>query len=649
MNKRSLYIISLVFFFLGISINSQNLDSLLVVAKNTNNDSLKVSLYNKIGFSYIFSDSKKALQAINKGKQIAKTKNLYVGLSELINTHGIYMDVTGQSDSAQYYFKKALNFSKEHNIQTTEVRSLNNLGMFNWNIGNMKEAQRFFFQALKMYEDLNDEKSTAIPLSNIGLIYQEVYMVEEALKYHLKSLKIRKAYNLKHEQTNSFNNIGICLKELKRYDEALKAYKDGLKVALESNNLINYYKIIENIGSLYEEQKNYIKALEYYEKAYEVPDNLSSNDNTKLIVLGKLVGVCNKLNKPKKALQFSEKAEEIFLKSPQYKSFSDDFLINSAESFFRNGNTKKARQFIEEYSKIKDSLFSANNAKALADLKVKYQTEKKEKEILLHKADLAEKELHINQKNTQIIGLGILAIVISVLGYLVYKQQKLKNEQLKKEGELKEALVKIETQNKLNEQRLKISRDLHDNIGAQLTFVISSIDNLQYGFKIKNKKLSDKLNSISAFTKDTIYELRDTIWAMNKNAISLEDLQGRISNFIDNADASSNSVSFNFTIDKSLSKELEFKSVMGMNIYRIIQEAINNAIKYSEASNVIVNIENLKDSIKFVVQDNGKGFDENKVVLGNGLNNMKKRARDINATLKIESELNKGTSIILEL
>jgi signal transduction histidine kinase len=170
-------------------------------------------------------------------------------------------------------------------------------------------------------------------------------------------------------------------------------------------------------------------------------------------------------------------------------------------------------------------LYSKQVLNEIANVQEKYNASEREKEILGQRADIAEKELNLNKKNTQLIGLIILAIAISLLGYMLFKQQKLKNEQLKKESELKEALVKIETQNKLQEQRLRISRDLHDNIGAQLTFIISSIENLQYGFKIKNKKLNSKLLSISAFTKDTIYELRDTIWAMNKNVIYLLSLR----------------------------------------------------------------------------------------------------------------------------
>ena len=113
---------------------------------------------------------------------------------------------------------------------------------------------------------------------------------------------------------------------------------------------------------------------------------------------------------------------------------------------------------------------------------------------------------------------------------------------------------------------------MHDNIGSQLTFIISSIDNLKYGFKDMSGALSNKLSGISTFTTQTIYELRDTIWAMNKNNISFEDLETRITNFIDNAKVASSSIDYSFNIEPSVNQSRTFTSVQGMNLYRIIQE-----------------------------------------------------------------------------
>src|SRR5690606_11677948 len=211
------------------------------------------------------------------------------------------------------------------------------------------------------------------------------------------------------------------------------------------------------------------------------------------------------------------------------------------------------------------------------------------------------------------------------------------NRQLQKESELKTALAKIETQNKLQEQRLRISRDLHDNIGAQLTFIISSIDNLKFGFSDISEKLGQKLSGISNFTSQTIYELRDTIWAMNKENITFEDLQARIANFIEHAKNASDKTDFSFNIDKNVDVNHIFSSVEGMNIYRIIQEAVINSLKYASADETEVNISKKENHYIIEISDNGIGFDQDVTEPGNGLNNMKKRAREINGSLNIKS------------
>ena len=100
-------------------------------------------MYNNIGFSYIFNDSKKAIEVIKEGKHLAETANFPYGLTELTNTQGIYMDVMGKSDSAKYYFEKALKMSHRHGFHIIEAMCINNLGMFNWNRGNYNEALDF--------------------------------------------------------------------------------------------------------------------------------------------------------------------------------------------------------------------------------------------------------------------------------------------------------------------------------------------------------------------------------------------------------------------------------------------------------------------------------------------------------------------------
>ena len=230
---------------------------------------------------------------------------------------------------------------------------------------------------------------------------------------------------------------------------------------------------------------------------------------------------------------------------------------------------------------------------------------------------------------------------------MIYKFQKNKAVQKQREFELQQALLKIENQNKLQQQRLEISRDLHDNIGAQLTFITSSVENIRAGFDIKDVQLETNLSSISNFTKETIVELRDTIWAMNNEEISFEELHIRLMNFIDKAKGITKT-SFSVTIDESLN-EYKLTSIEGMNVFRTIQEAVNNAIKYSKATNITISATIINQKVVLVIADNGIGFDTKTIEPGNGLVNMKKRIKEVSGDILIDSVLENGTTISITL
>ncbi len=172
-------------------------------------------------------------------------------------------------------------------------------------------------------------------------------------------------------------------------------------------------------------------------------------------------------------------------KAHDYKNLTQENYQVLSELYESNKNFEKALESFKNHIRYKDSIQSFEIQSKQAELDIEFETEKKEKEILLQKASLAE-------KNLWLLGVAALLVISVLLGYLFHNRQKMKNKQMVRENELKEALHRIETQNKLQEQRLAISRDLHDNIGAQLTFIISSLDNLKYGFSIEDERLKEQ-------------------------------------------------------------------------------------------------------------------------------------------------------------
>lgn len=547
-----------------------------------------------------------------------------------------------QPDSCVFYGLIAIQkFKKIGNINS-QYYVFNNIAASYRKQGQYEKAISYILDGLKLAESENKEYWLANYNTNISLNYHDfesyskgVYYGKKALNYGLKAKK-------RDEKSITFalNAIAISFDDWNKPDSALYYHKKVFNY-IKGKDTLEYSHTYNNIGNTYMKQKKYIEAESWIKRAMIIGATNSNGlkdasyyyENATHYT--NLATIAYNLDDFAKAETLFDKAYFYVKNSKSAEKFRDYFqqryLFNK-----KRKNLEKTVEFQENYIKLRDSVFEIERAKTFTELETKYQTEKKEKLLL-------QKEAEAKQKNVVIIGVTLLSFLIAVIGLLIYRQQKQKNQQQEQEFEFKSAISKIENQNKLQEQRLNISRDLHDNIGAQLTFIISSVDNIKYAFDITNEKLDNKLSNISSFAKDTIVELRDTIWAMNSNEISFDDLEIRINNYIEKAKEAKDQISFSFAIDSVL-KTQKLTSVQGMNIYRTIQEAVNNAIKYANATVISINAKQLENQLKIIIQDNGIGFDQATVQKGNGLNNMQKRIEEIGGELHLSSS-NEGTRI----
>ena len=512
--------------------------------------------------------------------------------------------------------------------------------------GDFDARLEYNFKALRVFEKNKLEMEEAYLNAEIG--YQMKYDdMPKAEVYMNRGMKLAENGNYKEVLDRIYNNYGV-LKELQsQLDSALYFYEKGLVIVKERDFKEGYPYSYSNLGGVYGQQGKYDLARSFFEKAKEIREEIGDQKGIaeNFTQIGEVYLAEGKNQEAiayfKKAVPVAHEQEYRFLEQYTYQQLS--------QAYKNLKQTDSALFYLERYGVFKDSINGLEVDKKIAELNLNYETEKKENQILEQRAQLAEKDLEVRRKNAFIYGSLALAFVLGLLGYLIYSRQKLKNSQLQKEHELEVALAKIDTQNRLQEQRLRISRDLHDNIGSQLTFIISSIDNLKYRLKDADAVVLDKLSDISAFTSTTINELRDTIWAMNKEQITAEDLQTRISNFIERAQSSEASVKFSFDFKNEESVNFVFSAIEGVNIYRIIQEAVNNALKYAQADHIKVSMQTQgSQNFKIEIRDDGVGFDSKNVLLGNGLGNMKKRAQDIQADLHVVSTPGEGTRLLLQ-
>lgn len=562
---------------------------------------------------------------------------------------GIYYNGTSSYELALKNFEKALWKVKRPEADTLKALALSGIGNSYKHTADYPKALRYLYKSLDIFENHKDSVSIARVNSFIGDVHvqkSDFASAKENLKIALRILDNDKGQagwlNAAHTLANVYGMSGD-------YKNALKIDSVGIKISDSINSPLTKSMFLDNKANCYMFSGRLDSAEYYFNECLKL--DLKSGSKKQIADsysnLGNLASFRGDF----------DKAEALTLKSIEIlKGVNHKFNLGKSyqilsEIYTRKGDYKKAAEahlvFFDEYKKAVNEKKEAS----LAEFRILHETDRKEKELAESKVALLEKNAEVRNRNNLLIVLSLVAFFIALIGLMINRQHKLRNRQLAQEHELKTAIAQIETQNQLQRQRLEISRDLHDNIGAQLTFIISSVDNIKYAFDLKNSKLDAKLQNISTFAKETIVELRDTIWAMNHNVITLEDLRIRIMNFIDKAKEAKQAVSFRFNMPEDLG-EMPFNTLIGMNIYRTIQEAVNNAIKYSGATMITIDIVERQPGtgmLDITIADNGSGFDIAKVEKGNGLSNMEKRIAGIGGELEITTSPGNGTIVQVRL
>lgn len=535
------------------------------------------------------------------------------------------------------YLKNAEESAKIH-YDLGEAKSYSNLSLVYYYQGKYEKDLAYSLKAIHIFEKLNDLENLSLEWGELGYRMKKRNL-EKAIQYMQKSKQIAEKNNLQKPLLSIYNNYGV-LKEMKvEYDSALFYYEKGLALKQKINDQVGIPYSLNNIAGVFVLRKQFDKAEENYQKALEIRKKI--NDTVGIAENYSYLGDMHLMQKDfKKAIGFYQKSTEITDKH-KYLGLSQDSYRKISECYENLGDHQNALQNFKKFAALKDSLINQETNSKIAELEVKFDTNEKEKQLL-------QKQAEVETSRIKFSVAIVFAILASIIGFLFYRQQRLKNKQQHQEFELKSAMAQIESQNKLQEQRLSISRDLHDNIGAQLTFIISSLENTKFGIPNLETAVEKRLDKISDFTRNTIVELRDTIWAMNKADFTMEDLSSRIFNFIEHAQSANQNILFNFSIDENLNN-LKFSSLVGVNLYRTIQESVNNAMKYANAHHIVINAEKFQEGLKIEIKDDGKGFDTENVDIGNGLLNMKKRMEEIGGNFSINSEIGKGTSINVEL
>lgn len=579
---------------------------------------------NKVNIEKRFNVLETKIEAFNNKRMLDSAKIYLKELNTLIQ----------EIPDSSYYYRTALlkgsNYTRSGNYQKAMemlltathffsiqkdmrhyYRGKYKLGVCYYYLNRREETLKLMQEVVENKKYVDEEMITGA-LANIGAISIELGMLKKEnslIENAIYNFKLAIKYNLKYQRytklSSNYSLLAECHNQLKRKIKALYFLDSAIYFARKDKNLGQEGFALIKKANIYVSKKRYDEALSIFNSVIKIYDN--TNDIQALIYV---------LEEKKRLLDLVKQYKQASLVGDSLYSFS----IRNYDKRFADG---------------------------ISEMEIKYKVAEKERKILEQRAKIAEKGLLIQKHQYQIYGIIGLTILLFLLALGFYNQQKLKNKELIKENKFKVALKEVEIKNKLQDQRIRISRDLHDNIGAQLSFIISSIDNLKFMSANISEQFQNKLESISNFTSSTIDQLRNTVWVMNKDTISIADLHGRTLAFIEKAKTGNTDVKFQ--VINGIKSDLVFSSIEGMHLFRVLQEAVNNSLKYAEATKITIDFSEGKTSFDLRIEDNGKGFVKEEVTLGNGLKNMEKRMEEINADFSIHAVLEQGTVVEVSL
>ena len=494
--------------------------------------------------------------------------------------------------------------------------------------GNYAEVVDYNIRALKLIEKGNNPGATAFGIINVGRSYYFLHQRRVALSWFFKAREIiykNKIDTLKYKVAY---NIGVMYSELAVPDSSLIYYEEA-KLALQQNpNYVDLTKLYAVIADLhlnvlhnYETAKKHIVQAEKYAEKINDP-------KWKAFVCIKY-SLYYKFQKDYvMAEKYARRGLELYSKSGEVEGRM--YALRVLGLALALGKNPESVAVYEKLLILKDSVFKAEAANKMANYKTLYETEKKvhENKLLMEKNKLNQTE--IDAKNKTILGLiiGVLLIIITVFWRISVLNLKKKNREL-------------EAAQAVQKEKERISRDLHDNVGGQLSYVLYSLDGINETNKQKRAELTTNINES---VRNVINNLRETIWAINDESITIQDFSDKLKVY---ARTMFRNTETQVMFDEKIESNLNLNSAAGLNLYRICQEIINNAFKHSKATELKIKI-SVDQNIEIRISDNGIGFDQkNQSTDGFGLSNIKSRAEEIGVSLNLKTESGQGVSYTL--
>lgn len=436
----------------------QKIDSLLKVLQTTKADTSKVKLLHRISIEYLNTLPDRTIEYAKQGLTLSEKIEYKNGQSICLKALGWAYKNTGKYDSALVCFEKRLTLVKELKDSIEIAKTFGNIGNIYLYYGNNKKAIALFEKAVRIFTSYNDKISLATGYNSLGAIYMNQAEYPIALEYYLKACKIYEKEKNESDILLPLINISGIYTELKQYDNAKRYALEAKSKAAKTNNRERLGGALYNLSAIYSAEGDFKNTIKYLNEAKAIFDKLQSLYGQTLVneLLGKTYDDHGEHEKAfsyfNTLLFLAQKLGNRSLIATSFINISDIYLqkndylralecLHTAEANLKEINDKiqllnvfkgftilyahmnqpeNVEKCFKQYQDLSDTIYHEKVSKSIAEVQTKYETEKKDKEILALNLD-AEKK-----KNTvwAVSSGAVLLLVVSGSGFAVFSNKK---------------------------------------------------------------------------------------------------------------------------------------------------------------------------------------------------------------------------------
>jgi len=542
------------------------------------------------------------------------------------------------NDSAFIYYSKAEKIFESLKDKSNLGSVLSNKSIIQYNVGDFVGADRSLTHAYSILKDSKESEKLFVIFTMMGIVANESKDYNKAIEYYTKTLKLIKDNNLtdKYQEATCLNNIGYVYQNKGDFKEAIKNFSLALKdKTIEKNDPELFSLLTDNLAYCKFKLNDFKDLPNLFYVSLKVREKI---DAKTLIVLSKihLSEYYNKTNQIKLSQKFANEA----LIQAKSNGISRDFLAALKQaSLVDNINASK---YSKDYIRINDSIQDVERI-----------SKEKFARLALETDEIKQENQGLAEKNRNLLYVFVVTFILVVLLFVVRAQRARTRELLYKQAQQKanEDIYNLmmSQQAIIDESRSKekkrLAQDLHDGVLGRMFGLRLNLDSLNSSTDEeavqKRFELLNELKTIEQDIREISHDLNREKQVLINNFVSIvHNLLEEQKNAFD--------AEVNYTIDSNVNWD-KIGNAIKINLYRILQEGLQNINKYANAKNIFVEIKGDEENVYLKIKDDGIGFDVNKKSKGIGMQNMISRTHDCKGIIDITSKKDEGTKIVITI